>query len=192
MDVRARTWSYIRAAKLGSTESGEGEGGGGAISNPAILAEPRSPAFSFSFPRFLHDPFIPQLCVLLISAETTSPLIDPGFHVRPRRSRLTSPPLPTPAPFAYFISRMIEHSFYLGAEERFYLIDNSWTRMEKVGKSDFLPFYPFFFFYFLFSTTCEFRNFSRRSIKKVISIITEWNFSLLYSLYIRETIHMDR
>lgn len=25
---------------------------------------------------------------------TTSPLIDPGFHVRPRRSRLTSPPRP--------------------------------------------------------------------------------------------------
>lgn len=66
--TRGQTWFYRKWRG----------GGRGAILNPAILAEPRSPAFSFSFPLSL-DPFIPQLCVLLISAEPLLRLSIPDF-----------------------------------------------------------------------------------------------------------------
>lgn len=154
--------------------------GGGAILNSysAILAEPRFRAFSFSFPLSISIHSFQLgwiLCVLLISAEPLLRLSIPDFTETILRKPPPSPP-PLPGPFAYFISRMIEHTFYLGWE-RFYLIDNFW----KVGKSDGRT------FFFTFAKR-NFRIFERRcEMIKKFSFIVEWKFSSRLALYSRNT-----
>lgn len=73
---------------------------------------------------------------------------------------------------------MIEHTFYLGWK-RFYLIDNFWTRIWKVGKSDGRT------FFFTFAKR-NFRIFERRCEMIKNSRLLSNENSLHDSPYIRE------
>lgn len=137
----------------------------------------RTPPYwpSVSVPFFDLDPFIPaqgsEFCACPFNFCRTSPLIDPGFHVRPspRRSRVNLPSFFPP--HLHILFRGWSSTPFISGWEPFlfdYIISGpGW----KVGKSDFS----------FFLAKRNFRIF--RTIKKFS------NISLYDSLYIRQNFY---